>query len=173
MEVNLVVVQGKPEGMVISLKGPKFLIGRGSACNLRPNSDLVSKMHCGLQILDDKVILHDLGSKNGTFLNHERIEDSTEVQDGDLLRVGPLVFAIQLKSRSRATTPVLDRETDAASWLEELPPTRRDAAAADTMISKNAAGEETIIESGRKKKAGDMPPSNPCPTESNEGTALP
>lgn len=152
MEVNLVVVQGKPEGMVISLKGPKFLIGRDPSCNLRPSSDLVSKLHCGLQILGSKVIVHDLGSKNGTFLNNERIEESTEVHSGDLLRVGPLVFAIQTtRPNGDDPDPDLEREHDALSWLqeEETSPTYADGA--DTMLRRSNAGDETIIErqSGR------------------------
>ena len=45
MKVQLVVVRGKPEGKVIPLAGPKFKIGRGETCHLRPNSEQVSREH--------------------------------------------------------------------------------------------------------------------------------
>jgi len=43
MKVQLIVVRGKPEGKVIPLAGPKFKIGRGETCHLRPNSEQVSR----------------------------------------------------------------------------------------------------------------------------------
>ena len=45
MKVQLVVVQGKPEGKTIPLAGPVFKIGRGETCHLRPNSEQVSREH--------------------------------------------------------------------------------------------------------------------------------
>ena len=45
MKVQLIVVRGKPEGKVIPLAGPKFKIGRGETCHLRPNSEQVSREH--------------------------------------------------------------------------------------------------------------------------------
>src|SRR3954451_6417289 len=45
MKVQLIVVQGKPEGKTIPLQGPIFKIGRGETCHLRPNSEQVSREH--------------------------------------------------------------------------------------------------------------------------------
>ena len=50
MKVQLIVVQGKPEGKVIPLLGPVFKIGRGETCHLRPNSELVSREHAEFTI---------------------------------------------------------------------------------------------------------------------------
>ena len=69
MNVKLVVVQGKPEGKEIPLRTPKFLIGRGTECHLRPNSELISRHHCLLIIGESGVTLRDLGSTNGTLVN--------------------------------------------------------------------------------------------------------
>lgn len=120
MDVSLVVVQGKPEGTIVSLRGPQFLIGRDKSCDLRPNSEMVSKKHCGLQIVEDKVIVHDLGSKNGTFVNNERVEESTELRDGDLLRVGPLVFALRLRKGYEGTSTAKQVEDEALDWLDDV-----------------------------------------------------
>ena len=59
MKVQLVVVQGKPEGKIIPLLGPVFRIGRGETCHLRPNSDLVSREHAEFTIGVDSVAVKD------------------------------------------------------------------------------------------------------------------
>lgn len=96
MKVKLVVVEGKPEGLEIPMKGNRFTIGRDPRCNLRPNSELVSKTHCLIQTDDRLVKVSDLGSTNGTFVNGKKIDAKTDVQNGDRIKVGPLVFAVTI-----------------------------------------------------------------------------
>lgn len=96
MKVSLVVVKGKPEGMVIPIKVPRFVIGRDKECQLRPGSDLVSKQHCAFQATKQGITLCDLGSTNGTFLNEQRVEKEQLLKDGDQIRVGPLTFALRI-----------------------------------------------------------------------------
>ena len=55
MKVQLVVVRGKPEGKVIPLVGPRFKIGRGETCHLRPNSEQVSREHAEFTISGEVV----------------------------------------------------------------------------------------------------------------------
>src|SRR6516165_72419 len=69
MKVQLIVVQGKPEGKVIPLVGPIFKIGRGETCHLRPNSEQVSREHAEFTLTADAVTVRDLGSRNGTLVN--------------------------------------------------------------------------------------------------------
>lgn len=97
MKVSLVVVQGKPEGMTIPVKGPRFAIGRDPKCNLRPNNDLVSKVHCVFEVSGDKLFLSDLDSTNGTFVNGDRLKGKTELHDGDLIKVGALVLSTKME----------------------------------------------------------------------------
>ena len=118
MKCSLVVVQGKPEGLEIPLKGTQFLIGRDKKCNLRPNSDLVSKLHCCFQKTETGLIIRDLGSTNGTFLNSMPVEEPVELQDGDLIRVGPLVFAARIveEKPTREVNGAIDQQ-HALGWL--------------------------------------------------------
>ncbi|MBX6312606.1 MAG: FHA domain-containing protein, partial [Isosphaeraceae bacterium] len=73
IKVQLIVVQGKPEGKVIPLAGPIFRIGRGERCHLRPNNELVSREHAEITISEDVALIRDLGSRNGTLVNNKRI----------------------------------------------------------------------------------------------------
>jgi predicted component of type VI protein secretion system len=97
MKVQLVVVRGKPEGKVIPLVGPKFKIGRGETCHLRPNSEQVSREHAEFTLSGDSIVVRDLGSRNGTLVNGKALTaDSCRLKDRDLVQVGPLTFAVAI-----------------------------------------------------------------------------
>src|SRR6516162_8524134 len=96
MKVQLVVVRGKPEGKVIPLVGPKFKIGRGETCHLRPNSEQVSREHAEFTINADLVSVRDLGSRNGTLVNGKALTAECRLKDRDLVQVGPLTFAVSI-----------------------------------------------------------------------------
>lgn len=96
MQVSLKVVGGKNDGRLIKINVPEFVIGRGETAHLRPQSDLVSRAHCSILVGDGKVILRDLESRNGTFLNEERLEGEKQIAIGDRVRVGRLQFEFQI-----------------------------------------------------------------------------
>jgi pSer/pThr/pTyr-binding forkhead associated (FHA) protein len=97
MKVQLIVVQGKPEGKIIPLLIPTFRIGRGENCHLRPNSEQVSREHAELSITADKVVIRDLGSRNGTLVNHQLLTAPRTLKDRDLIEIGALTFAISIQ----------------------------------------------------------------------------
>ena len=66
LQAELKILGGKHQGKAIPLSTKKFLVGREQDCQLRPNSDLVSRHHCVFSIDDYAVRLRDLGSTNGT-----------------------------------------------------------------------------------------------------------
>jgi len=110
MKVQLIVVRGKPEGKVIPLAGPKFKIGRGETCHLRPNSEQVSREHAEFTIESSAVIVRDLGSRNGTLVNGKALTTAAcKLKDRDLVQVGPLTFAVSIldapKAAAKAATP--------------------------------------------------------------------
>ena len=103
MKVQLIVVRGKPEGKVIPLAGPKFKIGRGETCHLRPNSEQVSREHAEFTIESSAVIVRDLGSRNGTLVNGKSLTtEACKLKDRDLVQVGPLTFAVSIHDAPRA-----------------------------------------------------------------------
>src|SRR5438094_1243440 len=94
MNVYLLVVQGRPEGKSLLFPRGEYLFGRGDECHIRPNSDWVSRQHCLLRVTSDQVVLRDLGSRNGTLVNGERVVGERPLAHGDQLQVGPLVFQV-------------------------------------------------------------------------------
>ena len=102
MEVQLVVASGSKAGQAILIPGPKFLIGRADDCHLKPRSDLISRYHCAIISEDGYVAIRDLGSKNGVYLNGERVPLENELKNGDKLSVGPLEFTVNLSIGAKA-----------------------------------------------------------------------
>jgi predicted component of type VI protein secretion system len=102
MQVALKVIEGKQTGTLVPLNRQKFLIGREEDCQLRPNSDLVSRHHCVIAIDDFTVRIRDLGSTNGTFVNNQRITTQVVLKQGDLIRIGKLAFEMQIRAADAA-----------------------------------------------------------------------
>jgi pSer/pThr/pTyr-binding forkhead associated (FHA) protein len=92
-----------------------FVIGRDPLCHLRPHSDLVSRRHCAIACWNGRVLIRDLKSANGTFLNRKRIQNQIEVHHGDILDVGDLSFAFQISVKESELTPNFDE--DSVQWL--------------------------------------------------------
>jgi pSer/pThr/pTyr-binding forkhead associated (FHA) protein len=78
------------------LTGPEFLMGRGSDCDLRLRSSSMSRHHCMIRSGPDSVMLVDLGSSNGTYLNGERVRSQAPLKTGDEVRLDQYVFLVDL-----------------------------------------------------------------------------
>ena len=97
MDVKLVVSSGSRTGQAISINLPKFFIGRAEDCHLKPKSELISRYHCAILTEEGGyVAVRDMKSKNGIFVNGERVVGEKEVKTGDKFVVGPLEFVFQI-----------------------------------------------------------------------------
>ena len=99
MQVKLRVMTGSHEGTEIPISGDKFLIGRSESCQLRPKSDSISRKHCILVIRDGRVLIQDLKSRNGTYVNEKRLpSDRAKIlAAGDSLKIGKLLFEVVIE----------------------------------------------------------------------------
>lgn len=96
MNAKLIVASGKSAGRAISLKNGRILIGRAEECDVRPLGEEVSRRHCLILVEGESVTVEDLKSRNGTYVNGERIPAKTTVKSGDIVRVGPLELKVSL-----------------------------------------------------------------------------
>jgi len=99
MQVMLKVLSGTHEGKIIPVKDEKFLIGRSDSCQLRPKSESISRKHCVIVQKDGRVLLLDLKSRNGTFINEKQLSpDKAKIlKPGDKMRCGQLEFEILIE----------------------------------------------------------------------------
>ena len=120
MQVLLKIIGGKHEGREIKISVPKFIIGRGEGAHLRPGSDMVSRKHCAINVADGKVTIDDLGSRNGSFVNGQRITEPYTAQSGDKLKIGRLQFELLIDPvKPGAKKPKVKNVVEAASRTAE------------------------------------------------------
>ena len=81
-----------PTGHEHFLRGAITSIGRAVECDIVITSKRVSREHARLVREGRRVMLEDLNSTNGTFLNEERILEPMELRDGDTVGVGDVKF---------------------------------------------------------------------------------
>jgi pSer/pThr/pTyr-binding forkhead associated (FHA) protein len=75
-----------------ALERPTLIIGRGVSCDIQVSSALVSRRHARLNLTSLGVAVEDLGSRNGVFVNSERVVGSLRLRPGDRISVGDEVF---------------------------------------------------------------------------------
>ncbi len=73
----------------VSVIPPRFTIGRSSTSDLILTQMSVSRAHAEVVVADGEYVIKDLGSKHGTFLNGQRIEQ-TKLKNGDRIQLGGL-----------------------------------------------------------------------------------
>jgi len=66
----------------------QFLIGRTPDCQLSLDDPLVSRRHALLTVRAEGVFIEDLDSRNGVFVNGQRLDKITQIHDGDQIRIG-------------------------------------------------------------------------------------
>ena len=79
-------------------------IGRSPEADFRIPTPDVSRRHCELVIEGNKLIVHDVGSSNGTYVNGKSIEEAT-LKPGDRLTVGPVTFTVQIDGKPEEIRP--------------------------------------------------------------------
>jgi two-component system, cell cycle response regulator len=86
-QAYLIVLAGSAMGEMFKIVLPQTIIGRGQTAHVRMMDDGISREHCEIQVEGDSMILHDLGSTNGTFCRGLRV-DRQVLEDGDKILVG-------------------------------------------------------------------------------------
>lgn len=77
-----------PSGIDWRLEDGEYVIGRNPASDLVINDEAVSRSHARIAVSDGKVVLLDLGSRNGTLVNGVSVTGPTEIHAGDGLSLG-------------------------------------------------------------------------------------
>lgn len=118
MQVRLKVLQGSKTGKEIKLPTPQCLVGRSEECHLRPQTDAISRRHCLIMTTENEVVVRDLKSRNGTFVNGERVGEEAVLLSGDKLQIGPLTFEVILETAKAKRPKVQDIKDVAARTAE-------------------------------------------------------
>ncbi len=87
-------LNGPLAGQIVPLNKHSTLMGRAPSCDIKLPSNNVSKEHTRIEVFDDKLIVSDAGSRNGTFLNGVQVR-SSKAKSGDKIGIHDILVEVQ------------------------------------------------------------------------------
>jgi pSer/pThr/pTyr-binding forkhead associated (FHA) protein len=106
-----------PTGREHPLTDDSIVIGRAVESDIVITSKRVSREHARVRRDGWRVILEDMGSTNGTFLNDERLLSPVALHDGDCIKIGDVVLTFHDPDITFRDTPFPELEVDVAAGV--------------------------------------------------------
>ena len=78
--------------MEFELSERPITIGRSPEADVVILDEKASRIHCGIRLWDGEFYVKDLKSRNGTYVNDQRV-DVAKLKSGDRIRVGSILFS--------------------------------------------------------------------------------
>src|ERR1051325_4891436 len=91
----LIGLRGTSTGREYVLIGNDLSLGRSGECDIVLTDVNASRQHARIQHFQDQYLLLDAASKNGTYVNEQRVDQCT-LRDGDCIQIGEAVFKFKL-----------------------------------------------------------------------------
>lgn len=85
--------QGLEEGTILLLRN-EITIGRKEGNTIKLSDKYVSGNHAKIDIKNNEIIIEDLASTNGVFVNDEKIDKYVKLRANDQIRIGSAIFKI-------------------------------------------------------------------------------
>ncbi len=134
MHPRVFVLAGPVKGSILDVEGGEVSVGRSTSNALYVPDSQLSRRHCAFVRTGDRIVLRDLQSLNGTFVNGVPIKERA-LQDGDHIQVGQSVLFLSMSGGETtaasedvqpqpvtgSTTIEIAREDTFSVRLDELP----------------------------------------------------
>ncbi len=122
----------------------RIILGRTESCDLVVPTEAVSAVHAVIELFEEKAIIYDMNSTNGTFVNGDKVIVK-ELRVGDTFRLADIDFELRTYAPEESLPPVLDTLEPAlgqasvkAPALPELPASPKTLPKAAPAVSTNA-----------------------------------
>ena len=137
---KICIMSEKKEPRVVELIRRITYVGRSAITDIQIKDRYVSREHLLLRKSGDKLLVMDLRSKNGTFLNGEQIRPGTEVEvkEGDSIVVGLNVICLGEKGSE-----------EAQALIRSVYPSNKDGATDTLVTSMKHGATDTLIFSNK------------------------
>lgn len=120
MNYVLQIVKGRSGVNTLRLVDGVNSIGRHDDCLIRIRSSQVSRRHCELVMEGEALMVRDLGSSNGTFVNGKRVLGKQALKGGDVLTIGGVTLRVdELRAATSKAAPHDTAEVAALPAAEE------------------------------------------------------
>ena len=95
----LVIFLGKDSGRRHKLKQSSMTIGRSSHADITIEDDRISRIHCVIEWIDDKITIRDKASTNGIYVDSKKVKHAV-LSPGVPLQLGHSVMKIEYKDEA-------------------------------------------------------------------------
>jgi diguanylate cyclase (GGDEF)-like protein len=98
------IITGDDAGAVIELDEESYVVGRARGVDIRIDCHGVSRIHARVSREGDTVLVEDLGSRNGTWLENARLYGRQKLVDGQRISIGNTVLRLSRLDRHELAT---------------------------------------------------------------------
>lgn len=95
----------------IDVSSQPVIVGRSDTCDVQIDDESVSEKHIRLFVIEDRLLIEDMGSSNGTILNGESLTVPMRVPDGAVICLGELELQVEVEAPSPSHLPVKKQKT--------------------------------------------------------------
>ncbi|RMF91620.1 MAG: FHA domain-containing protein, partial [Planctomycetota bacterium] len=88
-------IEGPNAGRTYSIDEPSTTLGRHPDCDIVLEIGAVSRQHARITRTESGYVIEDLNSRNGTFVNDQRLIAPHRLREGDRIRICDIVFQFQ------------------------------------------------------------------------------
>jgi pSer/pThr/pTyr-binding forkhead associated (FHA) protein len=114
-QLALRFISGKYQGGEFPLtENKEIVVGRSSELDMVLVEDMVSRRHARIACGSQQIVIEDLGSTNGTFVNGEKIKRAT-LKEGDRVLIGTSILKVVATDPSAPSGPKLPKTGDTGS----------------------------------------------------------
>ncbi|HKX11907.1 MAG TPA: FHA domain-containing protein [bacterium] len=183
---SLEVLNGVAAGKKLALPEdkPEFIIGRDSAADLTIDENVISRQHVKLEKKWGGIVIVDLQSKNGTFVNNDRVEEKL-LRDGDKVMLGTvkllyrnpkdvnLEMISQEISKKKREAAMREAELLAQKQLEEEKAAKKREEAEQVRQEAENKAVQAALEKEKLEAEEAVPPPETPPPPPAEGAPAP
>ena len=155
--------------------GGDVIVGRSKESGLRISEGFVSRRHARLWLDGNRLLVEDLGSANGTFVNGERIIARTELEPGDRVCFDETEFHIEYRGERSGADPdaTVYRSRDDDDPASGIPGRPSPWGGSSTRVAGSARDAKALGDSGptHKRRAEALPSGTDADFELEVGAA--
>jgi DNA-binding NtrC family response regulator len=135
----------EPSRTIDLADGAEVTIGRSRSATIMIPHDRISRLHTRITRRGDQVLIEDLGSRNGTWINGKQVVTATRMFAGDELIAGPVTAVLSVTSRIHRRTTIVEPEPFETRLVAEIDRALRYQRKV-ALVLLRLAGEERVIE---------------------------